>query len=34
MARDIQEFDLALSRLRRVSREWDLPIVVDFMGGL
>ena len=34
LARDIQEFDLALSRLRRVSREWDLPIVVDFMGGL
>ena len=33
LASDVREFDLALSRLRRVSREWDLPIVVDFMGG-
>ena len=33
LASDAREFDLALSRLRRVSREWDLPIVVDFMGG-
>ena len=33
LTRDVREFDLALSRLRRVSREWDLPIVVDFMGG-
>ena len=33
LAGDVREFDLALSRLRRVSREWDLPIVVDFMGG-
>ena len=33
LARDVREFDLALARLRRVSREWDLSIVVDFMGG-
>ena len=33
LARDVRELDLALSRLRRVSREWDLPIVVNFMGG-